>query len=147
MTVAAKMTAIADAIRSKTGGTSPLTLDQMATEIANLPDAGSGGSGGGVSLNTCTINFSYFKYYKTYYFTIENDAIVFKNGVTSSTGTITALCDSLIFVEINEGTIGHFECDSGLEVIHYLGACMFPVFRTPSTGDAICNVTIVEDFI
>lgn len=38
-----KLVAIGDAIRSKTGGTTPLTLDQMATEIANI----SGGGGGG----------------------------------------------------------------------------------------------------
>ena len=36
MSVNAKMTAIADAIRTKTGGTSTLTLDQMATEIAGI---------------------------------------------------------------------------------------------------------------
>lgn len=38
-----KLVAIGDAIRSKTGGSSPLTLDEMATEIANI----SGGGGGG----------------------------------------------------------------------------------------------------
>ena len=36
MSVNSKMTAIADAIRGKTGGTTPLTLDQMATEINNI---------------------------------------------------------------------------------------------------------------
>lgn len=36
MSVKEKMTAIADAIRAKTGGTDPLTLDQMATEIASI---------------------------------------------------------------------------------------------------------------
>lgn len=41
MSVNSKMTAIADAIRAKTGGTSTLTLDQMATEIAGI----SGGYG------------------------------------------------------------------------------------------------------
>ena len=35
-----KMTAIADAIRSKTGGTAPLTLDQMAQEIEGLSAGG-----------------------------------------------------------------------------------------------------------
>ena len=34
MSVNEKMTAIADAIRGKTGKTEPLTLDQMAAEIA-----------------------------------------------------------------------------------------------------------------
>lgn len=36
MSVNSKMTAIADAIRDKTGGTDPLTLDQMAAEIASI---------------------------------------------------------------------------------------------------------------
>jgi hypothetical protein len=43
MSVNSKMTAIADAIRGKTGGTNPLTLDQMATAIAGI-QTGSGGS-------------------------------------------------------------------------------------------------------
>lgn len=36
MSVNSKMTAIADAIRSKTGKTGTLTLDQMATEVSGL---------------------------------------------------------------------------------------------------------------
>lgn len=40
MSVNAKMTAIADAIRAKTGGTSALTLDQMAAEIAGIQGGG-----------------------------------------------------------------------------------------------------------
>ena len=36
-----KMTAIADAIRGKTGGTDPLTLDQMAIEIEGISTGGS----------------------------------------------------------------------------------------------------------
>lgn len=41
-TVADKMTAIADAIRAKTGGTEPLTLDGMATAIAGIEGGGGG---------------------------------------------------------------------------------------------------------
>ena len=40
MSVNEKMTAIADAIREKTGGTELLTLDDMATEIANISVSG-----------------------------------------------------------------------------------------------------------
>lgn len=36
MSVNSKMTAIADAIRAKTGGTNALTLDQMAQDIAGI---------------------------------------------------------------------------------------------------------------
>ena len=42
MSVHSKMTAIADAIRGKTGGTNPLTLDQMATAIAEIQTGGGG---------------------------------------------------------------------------------------------------------
>lgn len=43
MSVNSKMTAIADAIRGKTGKTEEMTLDQMATEIAGI--TGGGGDG------------------------------------------------------------------------------------------------------
>lgn len=49
-TVAEKMTAIADAIRAKTGGTDPLTLDGMAAAIAGIE------TGGGGAVETCTVN-------------------------------------------------------------------------------------------
>lgn len=42
MSVNEKMTAIADAIRDKTGKTDTLTLDQMATEIAGIETGGGG---------------------------------------------------------------------------------------------------------
>ena len=42
MSVYEKMTALADAIRSKTGGTEKLTLDQMATEVNGLQVGGGG---------------------------------------------------------------------------------------------------------
>ena len=43
MALTDKLTAIANAIRAKTGGTSELTLDDMATEIANI-SVGTGSS-------------------------------------------------------------------------------------------------------
>ena len=43
MALTDKLTAIANAIRVKTGGTEPMTLDDMATEIANI-SVGSGSS-------------------------------------------------------------------------------------------------------
>lgn len=44
MSVNEKMTAIADAIRNKTGITHPLTLDQMAAEIAAIQAGSSNGN-------------------------------------------------------------------------------------------------------
>lgn len=43
MSVNEKMTAIADAIRAKTGGTALLTLDGMARAIAGIRAEGGGG--------------------------------------------------------------------------------------------------------
>ena len=42
-----KLTAIADAVRGKTGGTGLLTLDDMAAAISGIP---SGGGGSGVTV-------------------------------------------------------------------------------------------------
>lgn len=44
MSINAKMTAIADAIRGKTGGADPLTLDAMVEAIASIETGGGGGS-------------------------------------------------------------------------------------------------------
>ena len=52
MALTDKLTAIADAIRGKTGKADTLTLDQMATEIASIQ---SGGDSGGGSLETCSV--------------------------------------------------------------------------------------------
>lgn len=61
MALTNKLSAIGNAIREKTGGTDLLTLDQMATEIANI----SGGSGGG-SWSTATITSPSSAYNKTF---------------------------------------------------------------------------------
>ena len=42
MSVASKLTAIADAIRAKTGGTTEMTLDQMAAAISGIQTGGGG---------------------------------------------------------------------------------------------------------
>lgn len=47
MALTNKLTAIANAIRAKTGKTEPLTLDQMPTEIASISGGGGSSSGDG----------------------------------------------------------------------------------------------------
>lgn len=44
MALTDKLTAIADALRSKTGGTAQLTLEQIASGISGLDTSGSGGT-------------------------------------------------------------------------------------------------------
>lgn len=46
MALTDKLTAIADAIRGKTGKSDSMTLDQMPTEIAGIQAGGGGGTGG-----------------------------------------------------------------------------------------------------
>lgn len=53
-TVAEKMTAIADAIRAKTGGTEPLTLDGMVTAIAGISGGGGAENVAALLMNTLT---------------------------------------------------------------------------------------------
>lgn len=53
MALTDKLTAIADAIRSKTGSTEPMTLDEMVTEISNI-SVGSGGSSNTITLDDGT---------------------------------------------------------------------------------------------
>lgn len=52
MALTDKLTAIADAIREKTGTTEELTLDAMATAISGI-------SGGGAEIETCTVTLFY----------------------------------------------------------------------------------------
>lgn len=56
MALTDKLTAIADAIRGKTGGTEELTLDRMAVEIAGISGGGSGGSLDWEFINSITLS-------------------------------------------------------------------------------------------
>ena len=73
MALTDKLTAIADAIRGKTGGTEEMTLDQMATEINGI-EAG----GGDGRVETCAV-------------TIESSASIQRYAATKFVdGAITA---------------------------------------------------------
>lgn len=61
MALTDKLTAIGDAIRGKTGGTEPLTLDQMATEIANIQGGGGGGTWSTATITTASTSYAYDK--------------------------------------------------------------------------------------
>ena len=55
MALTNKLTAIADAIRGKTGKTGELTLEQMATEIAGIETGGGGDQSAGLVDGTLTV--------------------------------------------------------------------------------------------
>lgn len=87
MSVVSKLTAIADAIRAKTGGTTEMTLDQMATAISGIQTGGGGltvatGSStpeSGQTIGTIETGLSSIAY------------LVFYKGSISATGLVQAV--------------------------------------------------------
>jgi hypothetical protein len=91
MSVNEKMTAIADAIRDKTGGTEPLTLDDMAAEIPKVYEEGKKAERdtfwetiqkGGIEMNY-NYAFGYNKFTDGNYFP-KYDIIIMQGGTTGS---------------------------------------------------------------
>lgn len=82
MALTDKLTAIADAIRAKTGGTATMTLSEMPTEIASI-------SGGGITpTGTISINQN-----GTFDVTSYASALVAVSGGGSTSGTVTPADD------------------------------------------------------
>lgn len=79
MSVNEKMTALADAIREKTGRTDTLTLDEMVTAIQEIEDGP--GAGG---IETCTVSLVCIGKIVTLYYTDENMAT--NSIITAGTG-------------------------------------------------------------
>lgn len=94
MALTDKLTAIADAIRGKTGGTDALTLDQMATEIAGIE------TGGG--LETCTVNYTCDTTTANLFYMVVNDGgnceAVRQAGLEAGTHTFENVLVSSLFV-------------------------------------------------
>ena len=93
MALTDKLSAIANAIRSKTGGTDALTLDQMATEIAGIE------TGGGTP-DTCTVNVTTSGLIVPYisYTTVDDNGTIKQANVTPGgyQCTFKCLCNSAI---------------------------------------------------
>lgn len=100
-------------------------------------NVGSGDSGSGTSdVKTCTL--SGLTWYPVYYTTVENGEIVYKSGpVENSTGTITVLCDSLIYYAVYESDIGSHAVSGGFEILYYVGGNKHIVLKAPSTANAV----------
>ena len=115
MALTDKLTAIGDAIRTKTGGTDLLTLDQMATEIANI----SGGGGGDLSIEDLSLDI------KDY-------------SLGSSSGAQTAIVNN---ISIKKGFIfglltinGYVSTIANSRSADYRGYCMTSLFYFKSDG-------------
>jgi hypothetical protein len=103
-----KLVAIADAIRSQTGGTTPLTLDQMASEIANISGGGGGGGdneadiilSGGLSGSSYTNNtISFLRSCAFYYYNGLSEVTL--NGITGIGESAFERCSSLVSFTAN----------------------------------------------
>ena len=96
MSVASKLTAIADAIRAKTGGTTEMTLDQMATAISGI-QTGSGGltvATGSTTSGTIETGLSSIAYLVLYKDSISATGLVQAVYVASEGTSHMTTCDS-----------------------------------------------------
>ena len=121
MALTDKLTAIGDAIRTKTGGTDLLTLDQMATEIANIQG---GGGEGNLSIGDLSLDV---KDYSLGSSSGAQNAIIhnisikkgFIFGLLTINGCVSTIansqradyrdyCMTSLFYFKSDGTLGHY---------------------------------------
>ena len=106
MSINSKMTAIADAIRSKTGNTAKLSLDTMAEAIAGIKVGGDSNNGITIGENTNIPNFLNLFYALengtavTGEFTFANflpntETLVFDSGLSEIKGIFYVDCDHI----------------------------------------------------
>lgn len=74
------LTNIANAIREKNGKTTSYKVDEMASAINNLSEAGSGDSGGGVETTSMDVMDYAWNMWPSTYSTFEIFATVYENG-------------------------------------------------------------------
>ena len=101
MSVNSKMTAIADAIRSKTGDTAKLSLDEMAVAIAGIE---AGGGGETIGTPDTLVSFTGLLYaltsgnYKSGEFTFatplpNTETLIFSSGLSKINGMLIVMND------------------------------------------------------
>lgn len=168
MSVNSKMTAIADAIRAKTGGTGLLTLDDMAQDIAaidtsedldevltqqeSLIDQIQAALEGkaAASVETCTVSLSYSGSATTVYSTVEctrmigGELVAESVSIDSQTGSISELlCGSIILIKFT-GDIAETtqSVSNGVILESYLYGSPYLVVRVSTSPDSITNIVI-----
>lgn len=130
-----KLTAIANAIRGKTGKTAALTLDQMPTEIAGIETGGGGG------LATATVTFGNWNGFVTY---------VNGSGAVITGQSVLSQFEGENFIEVAKNTLficcpafGYAVTTGGVvgDLRHHLGGSTDGVSVFYATADG----TIMED--
>lgn len=117
MALTDKLTAIADAIRTKTGKTDGLTLEQMPAEITGIS--------GGAGVEECAVTFTCPNN-----FTLSGGICYTKIG---SDGEITSVCNPVTMIDssISGGT---FYCVKGSTFIAHKGSMPAVAYTATTTG-------------
>jgi hypothetical protein len=154
MSVNEKMTAIADAIRDKTKGTEPLTLDGMATEIPKVYEEGKQAeydafwdsiqNGGNPTNYQYAFAFNRFRLGGVDRYNPKYDIKVYDNVTTAGTNVFiqsTRLTDTKVGIYANKHSIGTmFSNCTNLRVIRKL-----VLQASTALASAFTNCTALEE--
>ena len=139
MALTDKLTAIADAIRDKTGKTDGMTLDQMATEIAGIE------TGGGIP-ETCTIKIQADTTVFVGYTRLNDDGTIQTTAASSGLTDITEISNvvkSAGFVVYFNSTALYCNVSDGIAALSNY-ASRFYVLDITGCGD-VGTISFVSD--
>ena len=136
------------------------SLQSILDTINNLPEAGSGGSGGEAAIETCTVTFEDLTMgdciiWLVSAMTVENGIHKMYNYIPSNNTTINSLtipnvvCGSTLVLEsqFHNGTDaayveidGSATFDSSVLASNYAGSLWFLTFTAPQTANENCTI-------
>ena len=141
MALTDKLTAVADAIRNKTGKTEVMTLDQMPVEIDGINTGG-----GQINTGTCSVKIAVpgtGNYYFAYEQVESSGNIAYRidrNYLSSgAASTKTVRCDSIMYIQASG--INGVEISDG-ELIYILSNYGV-VYKTPHTAGATAEIVLL----
>ena len=140
MSVNEKMTAIANAIRAKTGKTGSLTLDQMASDIASI-EAGSENN-----TETCTVTIApaTTAIHIICYEKVSNGAVTYAmtKRNTSSNINITARCGSVMYILADYVKNASITGQSQMGRILAVNSSYGVAYKTPDSSTGTRTITL-----